>query len=205
MNQKPPFSRRAFAAWLAAAPAAASAFQAQHPPAAASNPNPSVPPPRSEEHTSELQSLRHLVCRLLLERYGDHRDLHSFPTRRSSDLLPRRPPAHSKPSIHPPPRRIPIPACRRPDRKSTRLNSSHLGISYAVFCLKDTATTEIYTLSLHDALPICCPGGRQRIPSPASTRRRVESQSQRAAAPEAPEHGGWHPALPGFDRSEEHT
>src|ERR1039458_94154 len=96
------------------------------------------------------------------------------------------------------------------DRKSTRLNSSHLGISYAVFCLKknayvysapssllgpqtllatlpraaetaarglgiaqragrprvptrvpafrfffnDRATTEIYTLSLHDALPI---------------------------------------------------
>src|SRR5438045_4871157 len=25
---------------------------------------------------------------------------------------------------------------RRQDRKSTRLNSSHLGISYAVFCLK---------------------------------------------------------------------
>src|SRR6267378_1205913 len=97
------------------------------------------------------------------------------------------------------------------DRKSTRLNSSHVEISYAVFCLKkkkkykfgihtvdkkadmntlivivwifmgigincinfaelvlialsfvfilffffnDTATTEIYTLSLHDALPI---------------------------------------------------
>src|SRR6516164_4693272 len=94
------------------------------------------------------------------------------------------------------------------DRKSTRLNSSHSSISYAVFCLKkkkyrqnvftslnineivhhfsvelhycqpvelarvecalqigsrfstvlfffnDTATTEIYTLSLHDALPI---------------------------------------------------
>src|SRR2546430_382411 len=96
----------------------------------------------------------------------------------------------------------------RADRKSTRLNSSHSQISYAVFCLKkkmrsasiepdlsssservsgtvstwttglppsppttkspvmpalpppvffffnDTATTEIYTLSLHDALPI---------------------------------------------------
>src|ERR1035441_8264596 len=41
-----------------------------------------------------------------------------------------------------------------PDRKSTRLNSSHLGISYAVFFFNDTATTEIYTLSLHDALPI---------------------------------------------------
>src|SRR6185312_16793760 len=72
------------------------------------------------------------------------------------------------------------------DRKSTRLNSSHDQISYAVFCSKkterahradrnrlrtsgerrgtmfeqeffffnDTATTEIYTLSLHDALPI---------------------------------------------------
>src|SRR5262245_63104123 len=26
--------------------------------------------------------------------------------------------------------------CTRQDRKSTRLNSSHLGISYAVFCLK---------------------------------------------------------------------
>src|SRR5438045_8334283 len=26
------------------------------------------PPTRSEEHTSELQSLRHLVCRLLLEK-----------------------------------------------------------------------------------------------------------------------------------------
>src|SRR5205814_8314874 len=28
------------------------------------------------------------------------------------------------------------PAGRQADRKSTRLNSSHLGISYAVFCLK---------------------------------------------------------------------
>src|ERR1035441_8180000 len=29
---------------------------------------PGEPLPRSEEHTSELQSLRHLVCRLLLEK-----------------------------------------------------------------------------------------------------------------------------------------
>src|SRR5690625_2187100 len=56
---------------------------------------------RSEEHTSELQSRGHLVCRLLLEKkknnlyylsyvfliiYAHHQDLHSFPTRRSSDL-----------------------------------------------------------------------------------------------------------------------
>src|SRR5690606_6265 len=40
------------------------------------------------------------------------------------------------------------------DRKSTRLNSSHVKISYAVFCLKYASTTHIYTLSLHDALPI---------------------------------------------------
>src|SRR5262245_24115691 len=39
---------------------------------------------RSEEHTSELQSLRHLVCRLLLHVHP--RDPTSLPTRRSSDL-----------------------------------------------------------------------------------------------------------------------
>src|SRR5947199_4157285 len=31
-------------------------------------------------------------------------------------------------------------AAKRSDRKSTRLNSSHLGISYAVFCLKKKKT-----------------------------------------------------------------
>src|SRR5438309_1500975 len=44
---------------------------------------------RSEEHASELQSQFHLVCRLLLEGYVHHLDLHSFPTRRSSDLALR--------------------------------------------------------------------------------------------------------------------
>src|SRR5438045_8335152 len=37
-----------------------------------------------------------------------------------------------KARFHPESRRI----CFKIDRKSTRLNSSHLGISYAVFCLK---------------------------------------------------------------------
>src|SRR5690554_5299571 len=45
-----------------------------------------APKYRSEEHTSELQSRPHLVCRLLLESHASHPDLHSFPTRRSSDL-----------------------------------------------------------------------------------------------------------------------
>src|SRR3972149_5936060 len=47
-----------------------------------------------------------------------------------------------------------IGSCGLEDRKSTRLNSRHSQISYAVFFFNDTATTEIYTLSLHDALPI---------------------------------------------------
>src|SRR5205814_8564647 len=36
-------------------------------------------------------------------------------------------------------------SARRPslDRKSTRLNSSHLGISYAVFCLKKKNNTQV--------------------------------------------------------------
>src|SRR5205814_9936994 len=33
------------------------------------------------------------------------------------------------------------------DRKSTRLNSSHLGISYAVFCLKKKKKKQISTIS----------------------------------------------------------
>src|SRR5690606_41888610 len=85
----------------------------------------------------------------------DPRDLHSFPTRRSSDLQgpppwpsesTRRSPATpsplptTRPPTRPPPRPLPRSAAPRSsrctDRKSTRLNSSHVKISYAVFCLK---------------------------------------------------------------------
>src|ERR1051326_7434597 len=42
------------------------------------------------------------------------------------------------------------------DRKSTRSNSRHIPLSrMAFFFFNYTATTEIYPLSLHDALPIC--------------------------------------------------
>src|SRR2546429_3356405 len=37
--------------------------------------------PRSEEHTSELQSRLHLVCRLLLEKKNHYRFPHDPPTR----------------------------------------------------------------------------------------------------------------------------
>src|SRR3712207_8976129 len=40
-------------------------------------------------------------------------------------------------SEHPPRRRGSVLGGNRPDRKSTRLNSSHANISYAVFCLKN--------------------------------------------------------------------
>src|SRR5229473_2614010 len=74
--------------------------------AAWSEPSPAIPPaspdpaPRSEEHTSELQSLAYLVCRLLLQKKKKYSFFILF------------------------------------------------------FFFNDTATTEIYTLSLHDALPI---------------------------------------------------
>src|SRR5688572_6412760 len=67
--------------------------------------------------------------------------------------------------------------CRR-DRKSTRLNSSHSQISYAVFCLNATASTELYTLSLHDALPIC---GR---PHPAVQAARPTAVVQQPSRPD---------------------
>src|SRR5204863_2736263 len=38
--------------------------------------------------------------------------------------------------------RAPPPRCDRRDRKSTRLNSSHVEISYAVFCLKKKKTNK---------------------------------------------------------------
>src|SRR5256885_7485112 len=45
-------------------------------------------------------------------------------------------------------RNVARPRRRREDRKSTRLNSSHLVISYAVFCLKKKKTYEIGVLSM---------------------------------------------------------
>src|SRR2546429_683059 len=67
-------------------------------------------PLRSEEHTSELQSRLHLVCRLLLEKKNQTSYTYIY--------------THSL---------VPV---------------------SSFFFFNDTATTEIYTLSLHDALPI---------------------------------------------------
>src|ERR1043166_6776177 len=59
------------------------------------------------------------------------------------------------------------------DRKRTRLKPSHVWeILLPLFFFNDTATTEIYTLSLHDALPI------SRHPS-SSRRTRTRRESWR--------------------------
>src|SRR5690606_41342151 len=104
-----------------------------------------------------------LVILLFFYLSGHHTDLHSFPTRRSSDLsftisssklvsgrgaksiivtfTPKREAiwANSIP-MYPAPMKSILSGkdfkSKKSDRKSTRLNSSHVKISYAVFCLK---------------------------------------------------------------------
>src|SRR4029077_3888113 len=85
---------------------------------------------RSEEHTSELQSHLNIVCRLLLEKkkISDTTAPAAQPLRKYSCL------GHT--------------FCRHPGTQNGQVYRAH-----SVF-FNDTATTEIYTLSLHDALPI---------------------------------------------------
>src|ERR1035441_2448299 len=93
------------------------------------------PTNRSEEHTSELQSLRHLVCRLLfvMMRRPPTSTLFPYTTLFRSHLgAPWRPGQTLRSRLQELPRGS---IGRQIDRKSTRLNSSHLGISYAVFFL----------------------------------------------------------------------
>src|SRR5205814_9965279 len=89
-----------------------------------------------------LSRMPHLTSHFFFYSSRALRALHSFPTRRSSDLT-RLTGGYSDANVY---------ACNpfdfmrhehdervariHVDRKSTRLNSSHLGISYAVFCLK---------------------------------------------------------------------
>src|SRR5439155_26972966 len=87
--------------------------------------------------------------------YALHRDLHSLPTRRSSDLPGLwRVDADGRNAVQLVTGEVNWPVVTRDDRhvifassrggrqslwtdrKSTRLNSSHVAISYAVFCLK---------------------------------------------------------------------
>src|SRR3712207_9017734 len=80
---------------------------------------------------------------------------------------------------------------------------------FYIFFFNDTATTEIYTLSLHDALPISgrpgCrrPSRRRGGPLPAAGRRRGSGRARSCVL-----HGlgpNPYPGDDGSDRSEEHT
>src|SRR5215468_5612795 len=94
---------------------------------------------RSEEHTSELQSHHDLVCRLLLEKKKEKVDRPKFGQRRKErkeQFL-----CHTHDCVN----------------AGDDLTSPAMGrapTSFIFFFFNDTATTEIYTLSLHDALPI---------------------------------------------------
>src|SRR3712207_6902729 len=73
----------------------------------------------------------------------------------------------------------------------------------SVFLLNDTATTEIYTLSLHDALPISAQRPRTRRPPPAPRSRR--RRPRRPCAPRS-RPTARRPSCPRRSaRSEEHT
>src|SRR5687768_9622866 len=115
---------------------------------------------RSEEHTSELQSRLHLVCRLLLEKK-------KMPTRFLSAV---------KRSVNPDcesfnsfiqisagvgwggtrsgARAIANQGGRRGNGSFQQIRNAQGCLKGEVFFFNDAATPEIYTLSLHDALPI---------------------------------------------------
>src|SRR6266516_4753682 len=92
------------------------------------------PAPRSEEHTSEIQSPYEIVCRLLLEKKKKAIETkpHTAMESRLTDMYARRCLAAS----------------------STRITRCGSKNRMTIFAFAAAAATEIYTLSLHDALPI---------------------------------------------------
>src|ERR1022692_1063915 len=127
---------------------------------------------RSEEHTSELQSPCNLVCRLLLEK----KKKRVGSTDEKSDT---------------------VQCAVYRQTAGDRLAGTAIGsagpcirtlLLFASICLffffNDTATTEIYTLSLHDALPISVPTtwhgerARRALGGPESVPRSEEHTSE---------------------------
>src|SRR5882724_376475 len=97
---------------------------------------------RSEEHTSELQSLRHLVCRLLLEK-----------------------------------KKIPFVADSQ-DVVAKNFELLFVGITLQAliivfFFFNEPPTPELYTLSLHDALPISATDALARLRAHAFSEQRL--------------------------------
>src|ERR1039457_2827415 len=97
---------------------------------------------RSEEHTSELQSPCNLVCRLLLEK--NTQEYAQSVSRLRVTAAAAAGEAHGPPAAG---------RCAR-GLTRPRWRAISLRGKGSFFFFNDTATTEIYTLSLHDALPI---------------------------------------------------
>src|SRR5215204_90779 len=133
---------------------------------------------RSEEHTSELQSHSDLVCRLLLEKKKTGKTFATRPVcrcARRARLIRQKTCASAGPvpTSHP----------------SHVTQLPFLG-SILPFFFNDTATTEIYTLSLHDALPISPPPSEQQQPADeAGTQDNAQGggAGNQPAAPPKPE------------------
>src|SRR2546421_5839123 len=60
-----------------------------------------------------------------------------------------------------------------------------LHVFFFFFFFNDTATTEIYTLSLHDALPISCPSPRRSRPWARASAPPAESAAQTSTSTSA--------------------
>src|SRR6478672_4652776 len=117
-----------------------------------------APRARSEEHTSELQSRSDLVCRLLLEKKKEEPG--EFTVAEESTARGG--------------------VTRSVDRGGLVFNfkfnmcwmheTLKYYYKYLFFFFNDTAPPEIYTLSLHDALPIWTPGeSTERSTAPATS------------------------------------
>src|SRR5260363_329216 len=126
-------------------------------------------PARSEEHTSELQSPDHLVCRLLLEKKKTI-------TSRTSSISKM----HHNIYTH-------LFLCAYSSRfvllSFLAVVTGLILVMRSYFFFNDTATTEIYTLSLHDALPIW--DGRDAPDAPGSGGCARSRDGRRSATPPA--------------------
>src|SRR2546425_452897 len=109
---------------------------------------------RSEEHTSELQSLAYLVCRLLLEK--------------------------KKKKVHG------VDGVKLMYHDILSLFILLILLRFYFFFFNDTATTEIYTLSLHDALPISLSPSPPRAALRGTSARRERGGVRPDLRPSAP-------------------
>src|SRR5690349_9893547 len=114
---------------------------------------------RSEEHTSELQSRRDLVCRLLLEKKKPEEDFNSYATHRGDHLTAMRAtfanPTLKNEMVRNPDGSVKAGSLARiePEGRVVRMWEAIETYIELLYFIIATAT-EIYTLSLHDALPI---------------------------------------------------